>query len=104
MEKLLALEVVRITEAAALASARCFMGRGDRRALAITSRWRQCARAFDAIDIRGTIVIGEGERDEAPMLYIGERSAGLGAEGPQDRHRGRPIRGHEPVATGTPTR
>src|ERR1041385_8666018 len=60
----LALEVVRITEAAALASAR-LMGRGDRKLADHV--------AFDAMDIRGTVVIGEGERDEAPMLFIGER-------------------------------
>jgi fructose-1,6-bisphosphatase II len=67
----LALEVVRICEAAALASAR-LMGYGDRKKAdhVATEAMR---RAFDAIDIRGTIVIGEGERDEAPMLYIGEK-------------------------------
>jgi fructose-1,6-bisphosphatase II len=67
----LALEVVRITEAAALASAR-LMGRGDRK-LADHVAVEAMRVAFDAIDIRGTVVIGEGERDEAPMLYIGER-------------------------------
>ena len=67
----LALEVVRITEAAALASAR-LMGRGDRK-LADHVAVEAMRVAFDAIDIRGTVVIGEGERDEAPMLFIGER-------------------------------
>ena len=66
----LALEVVRITEAAALASAR-LMGRGDRK-LADHVAVEAMRRAFDAMDIRGTVVIGEGERDEAPMLFIGE--------------------------------
>ena len=66
----LALEVVRITEAAAMASAR-LMGRGDRK-LADHVAVEAMRRAFDAIDIRGTVVIGEGERDEAPMLFIGE--------------------------------
>jgi len=66
----LALEVVRITEAAALASAR-LMGRGDRK-LADHVAVEAMRRAFDSIDIRGTVVIGEGERDEAPMLFIGE--------------------------------
>jgi fructose-1,6-bisphosphatase II len=66
----LALEVVRITEAAALASAR-LMGRGDRK-LADHVAVEAMRRAFDTIDIRGTVVIGEGERDEAPMLFIGE--------------------------------
>jgi fructose-1,6-bisphosphatase II len=67
----LALEVVRVTEAAALASAR-MMGRGDRSA-ADAVAVEAMRRAFDHIDVRGTVVIGEGERDEAPMLYIGER-------------------------------
>jgi fructose-1,6-bisphosphatase II len=67
----LALEVVRVTEAAALASAR-MMGRGDRPA-ADAVAVEAMRSAFDHIDVRGTVVIGEGERDEAPMLYIGER-------------------------------
>ncbi len=66
----LALEAVRITEGAAIASAR-LMGRGDRDA-ADQAAVEAMRRAFDHIDIRGTVVIGEGERDEAPMLYIGE--------------------------------
>ena len=70
MEQLLALEMVRVTEAAALASAR-FMGRGekDEADQAATEAMR---RTMDEIEFAGTIVIGEGERDEAPMLYIGE--------------------------------
>jgi fructose-1,6-bisphosphatase II len=67
----LALEVVRITEYAALASAR-LMGRGDRK-LADHVAVEAMRKAFDSMDIRGTVVIGEGERDEAPMLFIGER-------------------------------
>jgi fructose-1,6-bisphosphatase II len=71
MEKLLALEMVRVTEAAAIASAR-FMGRGDRDGAdhAATEAMRA---AMDDAEVAGTIVIGEGERDEAPMLYIGEQ-------------------------------
>jgi fructose-1,6-bisphosphatase II len=70
-ETLLALEMVRVTEAAAIASAR-YMGRGDRHAAdkAATEAMR---RTFDEVEMAGTIVIGEGERDEAPMLYIGEQ-------------------------------
>ena len=70
MEQLLALEMVRVTEAAAIASAR-YMGRGlrDEADAAATEAMR---RVMDEADIAGTIVIGEGERDEAPMLYIGE--------------------------------
>jgi fructose-1,6-bisphosphatase II len=67
----LALEVVRITEAAALASAR-LMGRGDRK-IADDVAVQAMRAAFDTLDIRGTVVIGEGERDEAPMLFIGEQ-------------------------------
>ncbi len=66
----LALELVRVTEAAAIASARS-MGHGNPNesdALAVSAM----RAAFDAIAISGTVVIGEGERDEAPMLYIGE--------------------------------
>jgi fructose-1,6-bisphosphatase class II len=76
METLLALEMVRVVEAAAIASAR-LMGRGDRHGadLAATEAMR---RTMDEVEMRGTIVIGEGERDEAPMLYIGER---VGREG-----------------------
>jgi fructose-1,6-bisphosphatase II len=71
MEQLLALEMVRVTEAAAIASAR-YMGRGDRHGAdrAATEAMR---RTMDEVEFDGTIVIGEGERDEAPMLYIGER-------------------------------
>ncbi|MCA9675007.1 MAG: class II fructose-bisphosphatase [Kofleriaceae bacterium] len=67
----LALEAVRITEAAALASAR-LMGRGERKQ-ADHAAVEAMRTAFDHIDIRGTVVIGEGERDEAPMLFIGEK-------------------------------
>jgi fructose-1,6-bisphosphatase II len=70
MDRNLALEAVRVTEAAALAAAR-FVGLGDRNAAdqAATEAMR---RTFQHLHIRGTVVIGEGERDEAPMLYIGE--------------------------------
>jgi len=70
-ETLLALEMVRVTEAAAVASAR-YMGRGDRDGAdkAATEAMR---KTFDDVEMQGTIVIGEGERDEAPMLYIGEQ-------------------------------
>ncbi len=78
MEQLLALEMIRVTEAAAIESAR-FMGRGehDEADAAATEAMR---RTMDEIDFAGRIVIGEGERDEAPMLYIGERVGRTGAE------------------------
>lgn len=71
MDKNLAIEVVRVTEAAALASAR-LMGRGDEKA-ADQAAVDAMRKAFNSIKICGTVVIGEGERDEAPMLYIGEK-------------------------------
>ncbi len=74
MDRNLALEVVRVTEAAALASAR-WMGRGDEKA-ADQAAVDAMRHAFNGVAIDGTIVIGEGERDEAPMLYIGEKVGG----------------------------
>ena len=71
MERLLSLELIRVTEAAAIASSR-LMGRGatmDADRLAVEAM----RRTFDEIPIDARIVIGEGERDEAPMLFIGER-------------------------------
>src|ERR671911_2546805 len=67
----LALEAVRVTERAAIASA-AWMGRGDEKAAdqAAVDAMRD---ALNVLDIDGTVVIGEGERDEAPMLYIGEK-------------------------------
>src|SRR5882757_6348753 len=71
MERNLALEVVRVTEAAALAAAR-YVGLGDRNS-ADQAATEEMRRTFNALHINGTVVIGEGERDEAPMLYIGEQ-------------------------------
>ncbi|MGD8809555.1 MAG: class II fructose-bisphosphatase [Gammaproteobacteria bacterium] len=70
MERNLALEAVRVTEAAAIAASR-WMGRGDEKSAdqAAVDAMRQ---ALNGLEIQGTVVIGEGERDEAPMLYIGE--------------------------------
>jgi fructose-1,6-bisphosphatase II len=70
METLLALEMIRVTEAAAIASAR-LMGRGDRDG-ADRAAVEAMRSAMDEVEMRGTIVIGEGERDRAPMLWIGE--------------------------------
>src|SRR3954466_5101455 len=71
MDRNLALEAVRVTEAAALSASR-LMGRGDEKAAdqAAVDSMRQ---ALNSLSIEGTVVIGEGERDEAPMLYIGEK-------------------------------
>jgi fructose-1,6-bisphosphatase II / sedoheptulose-1,7-bisphosphatase len=75
MDRNLALEAVRVTEAAALAAS-LLMGRGDEKAAdqAAVDAMRE---ALNSLSIDGTVVIGEGERDEAPMLYIGEK-VGLG--------------------------
>lgn len=81
MDRNLALEFVRITEAAAIASAR-FMGRGDEKA-ADKAAVDAMRRAFDSVRIDGTVVIGEGERDEAPMLYIGEKVGRTGGDAPK---------------------
>jgi fructose-1,6-bisphosphatase II / sedoheptulose-1,7-bisphosphatase len=79
MDRNLALEAVRVTEAAALAASR-WMGRGDEMA-ADQAAVDAMRRALNGLAIDGTVMIGEGERDEAPMLYIGEK-VGAG-EGPE---------------------
>lgn len=71
MERELTMEFARVTEAAALASAR-WVGRGNKEA-ADDAAVQAMRSVFDTIRMSGTVVIGEGEMDEAPMLYIGER-------------------------------
>lgn len=71
MDRELAMELVRVTEAAAIASAQ-WMGRG-RKNEADDAATNAMRRMFDTVSIDGTVVIGEGEMDEAPMLYIGEK-------------------------------
>ncbi len=79
MNRNLALEFVRVTEMAAIASAR-LMGRGDEKA-ADQAAVDAMRSMLDSVDCRATVVIGEGERDEAPMLYIGEKvGSGKGPE------------------------
>lgn len=98
MDRNLALEVVRVTEAAALSCAR-LMGRGDEKAAdqAAVDAMRQ---AFNGVAIDGTVVIGEGERDEAPMLYIGEK-VGMGT-GPKVDIALDPLEGTTICANGGP--
>jgi fructose-1,6-bisphosphatase class II len=91
------LEAVRVTEAAALSCAR-LAGRGDERA-ADQAAVDAMRRAFNALTIDGTIVIGEGERDEAPMLYIGEK---VGAGGPKVDIALDPLEGTTICANGAP--
>jgi fructose-1,6-bisphosphatase II / sedoheptulose-1,7-bisphosphatase len=71
MDRKLALEAVRVTEAAAISAAK-LIGRGDERA-ADHAAVEAMRAALNGLTIDGEVVIGEGERDEAPMLYIGER-------------------------------
>lgn len=96
MERELALEIVRVTELAALASAP-WMGRGDKNSAdeAATLAMRSM---FDSVSIRGTVVIGEGEMDEAPMLYIGEQVGRM--EGPELDVAVDPLEGTDIVARG----
>ncbi|MDW7652256.1 MAG: class II fructose-bisphosphatase [Bacillota bacterium] len=98
MERELALEFVRITEAAALASGR-LMGRGDKEA-ADQAAVDAMRSVFDTVYIDGTVVIGEGEMDEAPMLYIGEK-VGTGSE-PSVDVAVDPLEGTNLVAKGLP--
>ncbi|MCS7461787.1 class II fructose-bisphosphatase [Paenibacillus doosanensis] len=96
MERELALEIVRVTELAALSAAQ-WMGRGDKIQAdgAATSAMRTM---FDSVSVQGTVVIGEGEMDEAPMLYIGEQ-VGNG-QGPEVDVAVDPLEGTELVAKG----
>lgn len=71
LKRELVLEMARVTEAAAIASEK-LIGRGDEKA-ADAAAVHAMREAFNKLEIDGTIVIGEGERDEAPMLYIGEK-------------------------------
>ena len=98
LDRNLALDAVRVTEAAALAASR-WMGRGDEKA-ADQAAVDAMRSALNTLDIQGTVVIGEGERDEAPMLYIGEKVGkgnGLEVDVALD-----PLEGTTICATGAP--
>jgi fructose-1,6-bisphosphatase II / sedoheptulose-1,7-bisphosphatase len=96
-DKNLALDLVRVTEAAALAASQ-WMGRGNKIEAdgAATEAMR---RAFDTVEIDGTVVIGEGEMDEAPMLFIGEK---VGSGGPRMDIAVDPLEGTTLTAKGGP--
>ncbi len=96
LDRNLALESARVTEAAAIACAR-WMGRGDEHA-ADQAAVDAMRTALNGLHIDGTVVIGEGERDEAPMLYIGEK-VGMG-EGPKVDIALDPLEGTTICATG----
>ncbi len=98
LERNLALETVRVTEAAALSAAKWIgLGSEDNADQAAVDAMR---KALNSINIQGTVVIGEGERDKAPMLYIGEK-VGTGA-GPEVDIALDPLEGTTICATGTP--
>ena len=97
MNRELSMEFVRVTEAAAIACGRS-VGRGDKNGadqLAVDAM----RKMFDTVNISGTVVIGEGEMDEAPMLYIGEH---VGAGGPEVDIAVDPVEGTNLVAKGQP--
>ncbi len=98
MDRNLALEAVRVTEAAALAASR-LMGRGDEKA-ADQAAVDAMRRALNSLHIEGTVRIGEGERDEAPMLYIGEEVGG--GDGPRIDIALDPLEGTTITAKGGP--
>ena len=99
----LAMELARVTEAAALAAGR-WIGHGDK--IAADGAAVDAMRLMiDTVSMHGTVVIGEGEKDEAPMLFNGEE-VGNG-DGPGRRRRGRSDRRHPPhrrSASPTPSR
>ena len=82
LDRVLVLEMVRVTEAAAVAAS-TLIGRGDEKA-ADAAAVEAMRRAFDELYMDGTVVIGEGERDEAPMLYIGEKVGAATGGGDRD--------------------
>ncbi|MGB7654453.1 MAG: class II fructose-bisphosphatase [Novosphingobium sp.] len=81
LDRVLVLEMVRVTEAAAVSASK-LIGRGDEKA-ADAAAVEAMRAAFDELAIDGTVVIGEGERDEAPMLFIGEKVGGAIGTGPK---------------------
>jgi len=97
MDRNIGLELIRITESAAMAAAR-WTGRGDRNA-ADQAATEMMRKNFNSLDVSGTIVIGEGERDNAPMLFIGEK---VGAGGPKMDIAVDPLECTNAVALGQP--
>src|SRR4028119_1954306 len=80
LDRVLVLEMVRVTEAAAVAASK-LIGRGNERA-ADHAAVEAMRDALNQLEIDGTVVIGEGERDEAPMLFIGEKVGSAQGTGP----------------------
>ncbi len=100
MDRNLAIDLVRVTEAAALGGAK-YMGRGDKN-LADQAAVDRMRNMFDTMNIDGTVVIGEGELDEAPMLYIGERVGMCGLDSQKVDIAVDPLDGTISVAKGLP--
>ena len=100
MDRNLAISLVRVTEMAALTSAK-YMGRGDKEG-ADQAAVDSMRKAFEMVDVKGTVVIGEGELDEAPMLYIGERIGGGSINGQKVDIAVDPVEGTTLVAKGLP--
>ena len=96
----LSLEFLRVTEAAAIAAART-MGQGDRKGSDHVAV-EEMRRVMESVTMDGTIVIGEGERDKAPMLYIGEKVGDRSAGAPEIDIAVDPLEGTNLCATGTP--
>jgi fructose-1,6-bisphosphatase II / sedoheptulose-1,7-bisphosphatase len=100
LDRLLVLEMVRVTEAAAIAAS-AMIGRGDEKA-ADAAAVEAMRHAFNGLDFDGTVVIGEGERDEAPMLYIGEKVGRAGPDAPRIDIALDPLEGTTLTAKGSP--
>ncbi len=100
LDRVLVMEMVRVTEAAAIAAAK-LIGRGDEKA-ADAAAVEAMRKAFDGLYMDGTVVIGEGERDEAPMLYIGEKVGGAPGKGPKIDIALDPLEGTTITAKGGP--
>ena len=100
LDRVLVLEMVRVTEAAAIAAAR-LIGRGDEKA-ADAAAVEAMRGALNELPFDGTVVIGEGERDEAPMLYIGERVGSAQDSGPKIDIALDPLEGTTITAKGGP--
>lgn len=97
MDRNLAINLVRVTEMAAIESAK-FLGKGDKNA-ADDAAVKAMRKMFSGVDVDGTVVIGEGEMDEAPMLYIGEK-VGMGEGYPKVDIAVDPVDGTTSVAKG----
>jgi fructose-1,6-bisphosphatase II / sedoheptulose-1,7-bisphosphatase len=100
LDRVLVLEMVRVTEAAAVAASK-LIGRGDEKA-ADHAAVEAMREALNQLDFDGTVVIGEGERDEAPMLFIGEKVGAAQGTGPKIDIALDPLEGTTITAKGAP--